>query len=43
MYKATSHENAFDITNAQLLHYGGEDHTAAIHTLDDDLATKVRS
>ncbi len=39
MYKATSHENAFDIC-AQLLHYGGEGHTAAIHTLDDDLATK---
>ncbi len=39
MYKATSHKNAFDIC-AQLLHYGGEGHTAAIHTLDDDLATK---
>ncbi|MRG69719.1 bifunctional acetaldehyde-CoA/alcohol dehydrogenase [Limosilactobacillus reuteri] len=39
MYKATSHENAFNIC-AQLLHYGGEGHTAAIHTLDDDLATK---
>ena len=39
MYKATSHENAFDIC-AQLLHYGGEGHTAAIHTIDDDLATK---
>ena len=39
MYKATSHENAFDIC-AQLLHYGGEGHTAAIHTLDNDLATK---
>ena len=39
MYKATSHENAFDIC-AQLLHYGGEGHTAAIHTLDDNLATK---
>ena len=39
MYKATSRENAFDIC-AQLLHYGGEGHTAAIHTLDDDLATK---
>lgn len=39
MYKATSHENAFDIC-AQLLHYGGEGHTAAIHTLDDALATK---
>ena len=39
MYKATSHENAFDIC-AHLLHYGGEGHTAAIHTLDDDLATK---
>ena len=39
MYKATSHENAFDIC-AQLLHYGGEGHTAAIHTLDDDLPTK---
>ena len=39
MYKATSHENAFDICS-QLLHYGGEGHTAAIHTLDDDLATK---
>src|SRR5699024_10291295 len=39
MYRATSHENAFDICR-QLLHYGGEGHTAAIHTLDDDLATK---
>ena len=35
MYRATSHENAFDICR-QLLHYGGEGHTAAIHTLDDD-------
>lgn len=39
MYRASSHENAFDICR-QLLHYGGEGHTAAIHTLDDDLATK---
>ncbi|MDY2802392.1 MAG: iron-containing alcohol dehydrogenase, partial [Limosilactobacillus sp.] len=39
MYRATSRENAFDICR-QLLHYGGEGHTAAIHTLDEDLATK---
>ncbi|WP_261313291.1 bifunctional acetaldehyde-CoA/alcohol dehydrogenase [Limosilactobacillus panis] len=39
MYRASSRENAFDICR-QLLHYGGEGHTAAIHTLDDDLATK---
>lgn len=39
MYRASSHENAFDICR-QLLHYGGEGHTSAIHTLDDDLATK---
>ena len=39
MYRASSHENAFDICR-QLLHYGGEGHTAAIHTLDNDLATK---
>ncbi|MGM9891913.1 bifunctional acetaldehyde-CoA/alcohol dehydrogenase [Limosilactobacillus sp.] len=39
MYRASSQENAFDICR-QLLHYGGEGHTAAIHTLNDDLATK---
>ncbi|HJE27349.1 MAG TPA: iron-containing alcohol dehydrogenase, partial [Limosilactobacillus pontis] len=39
MYRASSRENAFDICR-QLLHYGGEGHTAAIHTLDEDLATK---
>lgn len=39
MYRASSRENAFDICK-QLLHYGGEGHTAAIHTLDEDLATK---
>ncbi|MDO4902633.1 MAG: bifunctional acetaldehyde-CoA/alcohol dehydrogenase [Limosilactobacillus sp.] len=39
MYRASSHEDAFDICR-QLLHYGGEGHTASIHTLDDDLATK---
>ena len=39
MYRASSRENAFDICR-QLLHYGGEGHTAAIHTLDDDLVTK---
>ena len=39
MYHAHSHEEAFDICK-QLLHFGGEGHTAAIHTTDDDLATK---
>ncbi|MGX6428561.1 bifunctional acetaldehyde-CoA/alcohol dehydrogenase [Levilactobacillus yonginensis] len=39
VYKASSQEKAFDLCN-QLLHFGGLGHTAAIHTMDDDLATK---
>ncbi|MCH5464003.1 bifunctional acetaldehyde-CoA/alcohol dehydrogenase [Levilactobacillus tujiorum] len=39
VYKAKSHEDAFKICD-ELLHFGGLGHTAGIHTMDDDLATK---
>ena len=39
MYRVHSHKEAFDKCK-ELLHYGGEGHTAAIHTTDDSLATQ---
>ncbi|MCB8599969.1 hypothetical protein LJE10_17600, partial [Blautia sp. DFI.9.9] len=36
MYRAKSREDAFRICS-ELLAYGGEGHTAAIHTNDDEL------
>jgi len=39
VYKSANHEEGFKIAN-DLLHFGGLGHTAAIHTLDEDLATE---
>ncbi len=39
VYKVAGHEEAFQ-TCDDLLHFGGLGHTAAIHTLDEDLATE---
>lgn len=39
MYRAHSHEEAFKICD-DLLHYGGEGHTAAIHTSNQELIRK---
>ncbi|WP_425500346.1 bifunctional acetaldehyde-CoA/alcohol dehydrogenase [Secundilactobacillus folii] len=39
VYKSKDHKDGFRIAN-DLLHFGGLGHTAAIHTLDDDLATQ---
>lgn len=39
VYKSADHADGFKIAN-DLLHFGGLGHTAAIHTLDEDLATE---
>ena len=39
VYKSKDHAEAFKLAD-ELLHFGGLGHTAAIHTMDDDLATE---
>lgn len=39
IFKSADHKEGFSICN-DLLHFGGLGHTAAIHTMDDDLATE---
>ncbi|WP_304057589.1 bifunctional acetaldehyde-CoA/alcohol dehydrogenase [Levilactobacillus namurensis] len=39
VYKSKDHAEAFKLAD-KLLHFGGLGHTAAIHTMDDDLATE---
>ncbi|GEO67802.1 bifunctional acetaldehyde-CoA/alcohol dehydrogenase [Levilactobacillus spicheri] len=39
VYKSKGHAEAFKLAD-ELLHFGGLGHTAAIHTMDEDLATE---